>query len=572
MGRNEDEAIYEENTASTTRSIMSLRLLSSLTPQTNHWLSLCIAVFVLISIVQLETASTATALVYKQRRLVSKLQHQPSSVLRQLHHVWANSSRSHPSVPQNKIPVLRGGAETSTATSTTLSTKRAGTSCNDDNVASSSSALTKKRGMTIALASSYFTVMGAKCALPSVLSLIVAPTTGLTFPPGSILPQQMMARQLTIATLSVALGKLVLGPAIDHFGGKVSLQFALSFLCVALLVISLCQSFAVFGVAWIMVDFIFSACWPACINTIHQYFDESDWPNQIGNLAAAARAGNSLAFIVFATIITFAERLGTIKQCWRPVFFVAACSQVIPVLLLSIYGGSDYHQSSNTIATSYSSTTTVRSSLDTLRREAMTLDFWLHLINRSMLMIYASFLLFVPTLMTQVYKTTTGIGAQVGSIYALGCLLAVSALSKSFARMCQRTKLWCISLLLLVGASGSSLCQLAHVSGYIHLSPLIGAILFFVWGFSFAIPFYIPPSLYALSRGGQESSATITDIFDIGGFGLLAMFNGYVASIRHHQPTAWIPTFIITTSCSLISFAALFIVTWREGKNSSRSI
>jgi hypothetical protein len=34
----------------------------------------------------------------------------------------------------------------------------------------------------------------------------------------------------------------------------------------------------------------------------------------------------------------------------------------------------------------------------------------------------------------------------------------------------------------------------------------------------------IPPSLYALSRGGTESSATIADVFDIGGFALLAAF------------------------------------------------
>ena len=85
-------------------------------------------------------------------------------------------------------------------------------------------------------------------------------------------------------------------------------------------------------------------------------------------------------------------------------------------------------------------------------------------------------------------------------------------------------------------------------------------------GFSFAIPFYIPPSLYALSRGGQASSATIADVFDIVGFVLLAIFNGYVASIAHEQPAAWIPTFIVTSGCSLVSFLALSAVVWREGK------
>jgi hypothetical protein len=60
----------------------------------------------------------------------------------------------------------------------------------------------------------------------------------------------------------------------------------------------------------------------------------------------------------------------------------------------------------------------------------------------------------------------------------------------------------------------------------------------FLWGFSFAVPFYIPPSMFALARGRKESSATISDVFDVVGFIMLALFNGYVASIQHNNITA----------------------------------
>jgi MFS family permease len=421
----------------------------------------------------------------------------------------------------------------------------------------------RKRGMTIALASSYCTVMFAKCALPSVLSLLMAPDTGLSFPPGAV-PQQLMAKLLTVATLGVAAGKFLLGPVIDYFGGKVSLQVALSCLSVLLLITSFSQSFAVFGVAWIAIDFLFSSCWPACINTIYCFFDKSDWPDQIGNLAASARVGNSLAFVTFAFIINFVERYNIVKQSWRPVFLAASCIQLIPIVLLSIFGGTGYDEPSSKVQRSSTNAAVIGSSLSVVYREMKTPDFWLHLISRSMLMIYASFLMFVPTLMTQVYRTSPSFGAQVGSFYALGCLLSVTTLSKVFVRLSKRSKLRLTTVLLFFGASGSSLLQLAHVSGYLRVTPAASGLLLFIWGFSFAIPFYVPPSLYALSRGGKESSATITDVFDVGGFALLAIFNGYVASIRHHQPTAWIPTFIITTCCSLFSFIALFIATWRE--------
>jgi hypothetical protein len=109
-----------------------------------------------------------------------------------------------------------------------------------------------------------------------------------------------------------------------------------------------------------------------------------------------------------------------------------------------------------------------------------------------------------------------------------------------------------------------SLAQLLHMMGVITLSPARSTLSLFLWGFSFAIPFYIPPSMYALSRGGRESSATIADVFDIFGFGLLAPFNGYVASIQHNMLKAWIPTFQMLTICAATSMVSLSLAVLLE--------
>jgi hypothetical protein len=100
--------------------------------------------------------------------------------------------------------------------------------------------------------------------------------------------------------------------------------------------------------------------------------------------------------------------------------------------------------------------------------------------------------------------------------------------------------------------------------GNITLTPVMSVLCMFLWGFSFAVPFYIPPSMFALARGGKESSATISDVFDVAGFGLLAVFNGYVASIPHGVAAAWIPTFQILTGCSLASLISLGLATYYE--------
>jgi MFS family permease len=428
--------------------------------------------------------------------------------------------------------------------------------------------LSQRRGMGIALAAAYFTVMGAKCALPSVLAMLTSPTTGLTFAVGGNLsPQQMVARQLTLSTLAIALGKVLLGPVIDYFGGILSLQVALSTLAVLLGIISVSQPFMLFAVCWVMVDFIFSSTWAASINAIHQSFPPEKWSQQIASLAAAARAGNAIAFSLFASVLHFFDP--RMRQSWRAVFVVAAVSQIVPFFMLSFFGKhtllpkeKQQQRSSAAAAAAGVAVVAVRkksslgASLVTLRREASTPEFWLHLASRSTLMVFASFLLFVPTLMSQVYGASPAFAAQSGSIYALGCLLSITTISQVYSKLSRKCKIGSI-IALLGTATLSSLAQLGHVSGTWHLSASASSAFFFLWGFGFAVPFYIPPSLYALSRGGTESSATIADVFDIGGFTLLAAFNGYVAGIAHATPAAWIPTFQITTGCSVIALIAL---------------
>lgn len=446
---------------------------------------------------------------------------------------------------------LRGGGNSPKRVVTNTDFQR------DDIESSSPEEKLRKRGMTAALATTYLTVMGAKCALPSVLSLLTSRSNGLTFPtaPG-VTPQGRIATLLGLSTLAVALGKVLLGPVIDTLGGIRSLQVALSLLMALLATISCTQQFSLFAICWIFVDFIFSSCWAGCINAIHQSFPEREWGKQVGMLAVGARTGNALSFALFASILYSLEQ--SVKQPWRQVFAVSAVLQLIPMSLLAYFGGKTLAsgQTEKLEKPERHSKTSFQASLKTLRRVAATPEFWLHLLSRSSLMVFASFLLFVPTLMSQVYGSSNAVAAQAGSIYSLGCLLAVSFGSSFYSGLAKRKQ--ALMAAVLTGmATVSSLLQLAHVSGIWTLTARAGAASMFLWGFAFSIPFYLPPSLYALSRGGKQSSATIADVFDIGGFALLALFNGYVASINHATPAAWIPTFWLTTACSLASLVSL---------------
>jgi MFS family permease len=409
------------------------------------------------------------------------------------------------------------------------------------------------RGMSMALASSYFAVMGAKCALPSVLSLLTSSQGGMTFASAST-PQSQMAKLFGLSTVAIALGKLMLGPVIDCLGGIQSLQICLSCLLCLLVLISFLQQFHHFALAWIFVDFIFSACWAASINSIHQSFEESDWGRQIGYLAMGARLGNTSAFSLFAIILsTLGEKA---QQPWRKVFLVSALLQVLPLGLISYFGRKTLRLNRITFTENVNGENATKSSFEILLKEArFAPEFWLHLLSRSCLMIFASFLLFVPTLMSQVYGTSTSTAAQIAAVYSMGCLLSVSFGSRIYSSLPKKKQI-IVLLGLLALATICSLAQLGHVSGIFSISAGSAALSLFVWGFAFSIPFYLPPSLYALERGGRGGSATISDGFDFLGFALLALFNGYVASVANSEASSWIGCFQITTICSLVSLIA----------------
>jgi len=72
-------------------------------------------------------------------------------------------------------------------------------------------------------------------------------------------------------------------------------------------------------------------------------------------------------------------------------------------------------------------------------------DFLLHLVSRSVLMVFASFLLFVPSLMTQVYCTFSAVAAHCTQWDV--CFSHNSIQNVQYARLRRRGKLWMVTLL-----------------------------------------------------------------------------------------------------------------------------
>ena len=364
---------------------------------------------------------------------------------------------------------------------------------------------TKARGVSLSLFLTYLSVICAKCALPTTLSILTLPNSGLLHSNTVLTRQGMISRLLALSTVAIALGKLLLGPIIDNLGGVLSLQIALSTLLLCLGCIGFgpttCPTLTSFACYWIVVDFAFSSCWAACVKTIRDTLPETNWVKEVGRLAMAARIGNALGFAFFASLLqwTITGVSAPSIEEWRWVYRAAALIQIIPLTMLTHYGsgvtnkGMTYKREASVTASR------LDQSLSILRYQARKPEFWLHLISRSLIMVLVSFLLFIPSFMTQCYDMTSSSSARVGSLFAMGCLLSVSTLSeKTFpsvgkitngpreSRLIQvhyRRKAYSM-LAFLATSTLCLLIQTIFLRGTISLTPLIGSLLIFLFGFS----------------------------------------------------------------------------------------
>jgi len=422
-----------------------------------------------------------------------------------------------------------------------------------------------KRGKATALFAANFCVMGGKCALPCTLSLLISRGSGLDSGGGNV--HEKIAKVIGLSTFSIALGKLLLGPIIDKVGGVICLKVALLILSILMGTIASTSSFQVFSVSLFLIDFIFSSAWAASLNIIQSTFSENEWPGCISLLAIASRTGNAISFLIFASLISHAQspfsRMNIKGQPWRIVFLFGAAMQILPLALLSFFDQkeciNDTGDKSLGIIEQESITNNPplkKTSLTVLRQEIRKPQFWLYLTSRSCLMVIASFLLFVPSYMSNCFGMSSAAAARVGSVYAVGSMVSISMGAKLFSSLSSAGK-----ISLVIGMMGSlilcSLLHMGHISGVFQLSSTAGALSMFFWGLAFSIPFYIPPSLYALKHGGKESSATIADSFDVVGFLLLAFFNKYVTSLPQEVVTSWLRPFEILLSSSVVSLVTL---------------
>lgn len=162
-------------------------------------------------------------------------------------------------------------------------------------------------------------------------------------------------------------GKFILGPPTDFFGGEKVLFITLLLSAISLFGCSMSNSIRAFGACWILFSFTFSAAWGAIGKVVRENFPRREWAVQLGMVYTGSRIGSMFAVLIFGGILRFSPTAAVSNSNWRRVFrassaIVLSVMTSIAVLLQQVNSRVEDHQTSVSKAAAKHTDPTISSS------------------------------------------------------------------------------------------------------------------------------------------------------------------------------------------------------------------
>lgn len=386
--------------------------------------------------------------------------------------------------------------------------------------------------MSALLSMSYMSIIVSIMSLPVCLSAVHADVAfhGIT-------AATYLSKMLAVATLATMIGKFLLGPPTDFFGGERTLKLTMLLICALLYACSVSSNVQLFGLLWIAVSFVYASAWGAIGKIVRERFVAKEWSGQLGLVAAGSRVGSMVSSLLFAGLL--------FHNGWRTVFRVAATIQgmiLVGFHLLSkrVEAPSSLSALSSSSPSSSSSRMSRGPSADdhetvsaVLRRVASSAEFWLMLAGKVSLMCVGQFISFMPLYLSTGFQMTAPQAAAASSLFAFGSLVASVLVTKLYQNMSATQQIQIITVFncfnfVLPAVLWAHHKQLLPAS--LSVTAATAPVVLFAWGAAWMLPFYIPPGVLALHLGGTAHAALLTNLFDAAGFSAASVLSYYAMS------------------------------------------
>ena len=313
-------------------------------------------------------------------------------------------------------------------------------------------------------------------------------------------------------------GKFLAATLTDKVGGWPVLAFVFAVFFASSAIIVYTHDVAIFGAMWWLNSLAYTVTWGAACQIIGVSYAEKERSAQLTRIASASRFGASIGSIFFGQMLKFGFH-------WRRAL---APSLPVQFLLATLCCYKCMSQSSKSAQSSKSMASPSPQLSTSKWAHIVTLNFWLMFIPKVVLFTYTQFFMnFVGPMLYANYDYSHGVATQTAGLCSFGSVIGLLYLGDGvYKKLAPRSKVVLVSSMLLMCLIVPTILIFGNdIPGFV-VAPLL-----FVWGLSYALPFYLPPGEFALEIGGKSASAFFTNMFDAGGFTMSFFWNRWTTQM-----------------------------------------
>lgn len=338
---------------------------------------------------------------------------------------------------------------------------------------------------------------------------------------------------LPMTSMTCLVGKLALGTITDRLGGSIILILVFGLFAGSSIGLILTTSSEVFGLMWVFNSLAYTSAWGAATQVIESAFPRDEWPTQISSIASAGRMGAAAGAIVYGSLL---HRGYT----WRQVFCAPAAVQLVLVILCIWQHITVKRIQATSTAADEAATSPVKLADKRAHAEAeavqksvwaqvLSTDFLLMFVPKCALFILTQwFMNFVGLFLPYAFGFTKAAATNAISVPNAGQMVALIYIGAGvYKRIGALRQAQVVTAMLLVNLLVPVMLRFRTYLPFVELLLLP---ILFLWGLSFAVPFYLPAGTFALELGGKRNGALFTNLFDAGGFTVCSVWNRFAAA------------------------------------------
>eukprot|EP00698_Gefionella_okellyi_P023995 TRINITY_DN8354_c0_g1_i1.p1 TRINITY_DN8354_c0_g1~~TRINITY_DN8354_c0_g1_i1.p1 ORF type:complete len:480 (+),score=91.98 TRINITY_DN8354_c0_g1_i1:109-1548(+) len=360
---------------------------------------------------------------------------------------------------------------------------------------------------------------------------------------------------LAVGNLAYIIGKIINGFVSDKFGGRWLFIISLAVAVVMTVAFGFVRVLWLFCLVWAINRFFQAAGWSAAAKVIHEFFAPAQYTRAFSILSTSPKLGGVLCGLVLGALLT----LTTLE--WYHVIFIAAGAAGVCLLsnILFLRSSAAAVGIPHRVVLGQTAAVAEKDSASieprppfrqTMLRIVKEPRFWLICAAYACLTLVYEFESFTPLYLSDAF----GVPARVAGIAAAaspgGSVVSLAVSGFLLPRLSLRwNAIVTLSLCMLTLPLLGLLMMVTTIPSMHNVS--VAVVLVFFLGFSIAVPFFIPFSVFSMKFGGKHGNGTLVGLIGAAGYTAAMLFD--LVSGHLSQDLGWVYVLAVLAGAAFLA-------------------